>query len=85
MFCPVRREIVGFVTEVGAEVKAFKLGDRVGVGCMVGSCQTCDSCAEVGGSVLGTWGTGCTLSEVSGVHHCGTIVCISHSRVYVHS
>jgi len=36
-------EIVGEVTEVGSEVKAFKVGEIVGVGCMVNSCQTCDS------------------------------------------
>ncbi|HEA30606.1 MAG TPA: NAD(P)-dependent alcohol dehydrogenase [Leeuwenhoekiella sp.] len=37
-------EIVGEVTEVGQNVKNFKKGDLVGVGCMVDSCQTCDSC-----------------------------------------
>nr|ABK21490.1 unknown [Picea sitchensis] len=39
-------EIVGLVTEVGSEVKKFAVGDRVGVGCMVWSCQQCDSCSE---------------------------------------
>ncbi|GLU20240.1 hypothetical protein SLE2022_364500 [Rubroshorea leprosula] len=37
-------EIVGEVTEVGSKVTKFKVGDRVGVGCMVGSCRSCDSC-----------------------------------------
>ncbi|GAB4847200.1 hypothetical protein Ancab_026210 [Ancistrocladus abbreviatus] len=37
-------EIVGEVTEVGSKVTKFKVGDRVGVGCMVASCRTCDSC-----------------------------------------
>ncbi len=37
-------EIVGKVTETGAEVKRFKPGDTVGVGCMVDSCRTCASC-----------------------------------------
>ncbi len=37
-------EIVGKVTRVGAEVKKFRVGDRVGVGCMVDSCRTCHSC-----------------------------------------
>ncbi len=41
-----RHEIVGEVTEVGSEVKAFKVGEIVGVGCMVNSCQTCDSCTR---------------------------------------
>lgn len=39
-------EIVGEVTEVGENVNNFKKGDLVGVGCMVDSCQTCDSCKE---------------------------------------
>jgi len=39
-------EIVGHVTAVGGEVKGFKVGDTVGVGCLVGSCQHCASCAE---------------------------------------
>ncbi|KAH0996024.1 hypothetical protein GBA52_019888 [Prunus armeniaca] len=34
------------VTEVGSKVEKFKVGDKVGVGCMVGSCQSCDSCAN---------------------------------------
>lgn len=39
-------EIVGRVKAVGAQVKKFKVGDRVGVGCMVDSCRTCGSCKE---------------------------------------
>ncbi len=39
-------EIVGKVVRVGAEVKRFKAGDRVGVGCMVDSCRTCPSCQK---------------------------------------
>ncbi len=37
-------EIVGLVTEVGADVTTHRVGDRVGVGCMVGSCGECASC-----------------------------------------
>jgi uncharacterized zinc-type alcohol dehydrogenase-like protein len=37
-------EIVGRVTEVGQEVKRYKVGDLVAVGCMVDSCQRCDQC-----------------------------------------
>tara|TARA_R110002072_G_scaffold64203_2_gene159274 strand:+ start:121870 stop:122913 length:1044 start_codon:yes stop_codon:yes gene_type:complete len=37
-------EIVGRVIEVGTAVKEYKIGDNVGVGCMVDSCQTCDQC-----------------------------------------
>ncbi|KAB1211056.1 putative mannitol dehydrogenase [Morella rubra] len=39
-------EIVGVVTEVGSKVQNFKVGDKVGVGCMVGSCHSCDSCSN---------------------------------------
>uniref|UniRef100_A0A7N0T528 Enoyl reductase (ER) domain-containing protein n=2 Tax=Kalanchoe fedtschenkoi TaxID=63787 RepID=A0A7N0T528_KALFE len=39
-------EIVGIVTEVGSKVEKFRVGDRVGVGCLVGSCRTCPSCAN---------------------------------------
>jgi uncharacterized zinc-type alcohol dehydrogenase-like protein len=37
-------EIVGHVTAVGAKVEKYKVGDRVGVGCMVDSCRTCEQC-----------------------------------------
>ncbi|KAI3886752.1 hypothetical protein MKX03_029808 [Papaver bracteatum] len=39
-------EIVGIVSEVGHKVSKFKVGDRVGVGCLVGACQSCDSCSK---------------------------------------
>ena len=37
-------EIVGVVTEVGADVTRHQVGDRVGVGCMVNSCGECTNC-----------------------------------------
>src|SRR5579885_357312 len=37
-------EIVGRVSAVGKDVKDFKPGDLVGVGCLVDSCRHCDSC-----------------------------------------
>ncbi|KAG5529657.1 hypothetical protein RHGRI_030140 [Rhododendron griersonianum] len=39
-----RHEITGVVTEVGSKVQKYKVGDRVGVGCLVGACHTCDNC-----------------------------------------
>jgi uncharacterized zinc-type alcohol dehydrogenase-like protein len=39
-------EIVGRVTKVGNNVTKLKVGDLAGVGCLVGSCQTCDSCKK---------------------------------------
>jgi uncharacterized zinc-type alcohol dehydrogenase-like protein len=44
--CVPGHEIVGKVAAVGADVKKFKPGQLVGVGCMVDSCRTCDSCKE---------------------------------------
>jgi uncharacterized zinc-type alcohol dehydrogenase-like protein len=37
-------EIVGIATEVGSDVTHHKVGDRVGVGCMVNSCRECANC-----------------------------------------
>jgi uncharacterized zinc-type alcohol dehydrogenase-like protein len=37
-------EIVGVVGEVGSEVTRHRVGDRVGVGCMVNSCGQCANC-----------------------------------------
>jgi len=44
--CVPGHEIIGTVTAVGDAVSKFKPGDRVGVGCMVDSCQSCPSCDE---------------------------------------
>jgi uncharacterized zinc-type alcohol dehydrogenase-like protein len=44
--CVPGHEIVGRVVAVGGEVTRFAVGDTVGVGCLVGSCQNCGSCAE---------------------------------------
>ncbi|BBP75655.1 NAD(P)-dependent alcohol dehydrogenase [Pseudomonas gingeri NCPPB 3146 = LMG 5327] len=37
-------EIVGKVTAVGGDVTRYKVGDLVGVGCMVDSCRHCEAC-----------------------------------------
>jgi uncharacterized zinc-type alcohol dehydrogenase-like protein len=42
--CVPGHEIVGLVTAVGTGVTRFKVGQRVGVGCMVDSCGRCESC-----------------------------------------
>ncbi|KWE65384.1 hydroxyacid dehydrogenase [Burkholderia ubonensis] len=39
-------EIVGRVSAAGPQVSRFKVGELVGVGCLVDSCRTCPSCAE---------------------------------------
>ncbi len=37
-------EIIGRVTAIGSGVKKFKVGEMVGVGCLVDSCGTCPDC-----------------------------------------
>jgi alcohol dehydrogenase (NADP+) len=39
-------EIVGRVTQAGANVKGFKPGDLAGVGCFVDSCRVCRACRD---------------------------------------
>jgi uncharacterized zinc-type alcohol dehydrogenase-like protein len=40
----VGHEIAGVVSAVGSDVTKWKVGDRVGVGCMVNSCRECVNC-----------------------------------------
>lgn len=44
--CIPGHEIVGEVKSVGNKVSKFKVGDIVGVGCLVDSCHHCHSCEE---------------------------------------
>ena len=39
-------EIIGRVVGIGAEVTKFKVGEHVGIGCMVDSCQHCAACEQ---------------------------------------
>ena len=39
-------EIVGRVTAVGPDVAKYKVGDLVGVGCLVDSCRICANCGD---------------------------------------
>ena len=39
-------EIAGVVADVGEAVTKYKVGDRVGVGCMVDSCGECENCQK---------------------------------------
>ncbi|AWT45155.1 MULTISPECIES: NAD(P)-dependent alcohol dehydrogenase [Streptomyces] len=54
-------EIAGVVAEVGPGVTKYRVGDRVGVGCMVDSCRECDNCEAgleqycTGGGMIGTY------------------------------
>jgi len=63
-------EIVGIVTQVGPETKKFKVGDRVGVGCMVGSCRSCENCQagkEQNCSEV-RWTYNCLLQKPEDIH-----------------
>jgi len=42
--CMPGHEIVGRAVRVGPSVSRIKVGDIVGVGCMIDSCRTCDAC-----------------------------------------
>lgn len=52
-------EVVGKVTRVGSAVTRHKVGDIVGVGCLVDSCRTCGEChageEQFCGSRVGTY------------------------------
>lgn len=37
-------EIIGSISAVGKNVTGFSVGDSVGVGCLVDSCQSCEAC-----------------------------------------
>lgn len=39
-------EIAGRVIGVGSKVAKVRVGEMVGVGCMVNSCQTCSTCSS---------------------------------------
>lgn len=39
-------EIVGTISKIGSHVKNWKVGDKVGIGCFVDSCRTCEPCTE---------------------------------------
>lgn len=42
--CVPGHEIIGRVKSLGADVSRVKVGDIVGVGCMIDSCKSCSSC-----------------------------------------
>lgn len=44
--CVPGHEIVGKVVGIGSHVTKFKIGDTVGVGCMVDSCRECEYCKK---------------------------------------
>lgn len=73
-------EIAGVVTEVGAQVTKFAVGDRVGVGCFVDSCRECDQCRAgeeqycTGSGMVGTYGAVGRDGELTQGGYSGAIV-----------
>jgi uncharacterized zinc-type alcohol dehydrogenase-like protein len=65
----VGHEIVGEVVEVGSEVTKHRLGDRVGVGCLVNSCRECSNCR----AGLEQYCTGGNVGTYASVDRDGTI------------
>ncbi len=59
--CVPGHEVVGRVTAVGEGVDGFEVGDIVGVGCMVNSCQVCEPC-QAGEEQYCTGPRGATLT-----------------------
>ncbi|MEO3406790.1 NAD(P)-dependent alcohol dehydrogenase [Mucilaginibacter sp. CAU 1740] len=44
--CVPGHEVIGKITYAGEAVSKFKVGDIVGVGCMIDSCKSCSACHE---------------------------------------
>jgi uncharacterized zinc-type alcohol dehydrogenase-like protein len=44
--CMPGHEVVGRVKNVGSSVTRYKVGDMVGVGCMIDSCRSCEPCKD---------------------------------------
>lgn len=42
--CVPGHEVIGRVAQIGQDVSKFKVGEIVGVGCMIDSCRSCKSC-----------------------------------------
>lgn len=73
-------EILGRVSAVGSGVTKFKVGDLVGVGCIVDSCRQCDYCAE---SLEQYCDQGATMSYNSPEKFIGGMTYGGFSKTYV--
>nr|AFX98062.1 cinnamyl alcohol dehydrogenase [Cunninghamia lanceolata] len=74
-------EITGTVTDVGSNIEnLFKVGDRVGAGCMVGSCNapTCEPCKEGSESYCPN-----VILTYNSVYHDGTPTFGGYSNIIV--
>jgi len=64
--CVPGHELAGIVTEVGKNVRKVKIGDKVGVGCIVDSCMNCKQC-EAGDENYCTSSAGRMTSTYNGL------------------
>ncbi|KAG8373459.1 hypothetical protein BUALT_Bualt11G0026500 [Buddleja alternifolia] len=69
-------EIVGVVTEVGSKVEKYTIGDKVGVGCLVGSCRECEQCTSNEESYCPK-----QVLSINGRYYDGTITCGGFSNI----
>lgn len=72
-------EIAGTVTNVGTDVTRYRIGEVVGVGCMVNSCRECTSCRAgeeqyCAKGVVGTYGAVDVDGSVTQGGYAGQIV-----------
>ena len=70
--------MVGEVIEVGNKVQKLKVGDKVGVGYMVGSCNSCDTCVNDLENYCAKM-----IPTCSGKYHDGTTTCGGFSDIMV--
>ena len=78
--CVPGHEIVGKVVDTGRNVKRFKEGDLVAVGCMVDSCGHCESCKA---NMEQFCENGCTLTYNSEDKHTGGRTLGGYSKTIV--
>lgn len=65
-------ELIGVVTAAGSKVSNFKVGDYVGVGCMVDSCLECKYCKKDEEQYCASGNTG-TYGGVAKYGRCGEV------------
>jgi len=69
--CVPGHELAGVVSNVGANVTKYKVGDMVGVGCIVDCCMTCPGC-EAGEEHLCAKGMTMTYNDATKHGHLST-------------
>eukprot|EP01053_Blabericola_migrator_P005775 Blabericola_migrator_1__5774@NODE_2927_length_2202_cov_4025_815925_g597_i2_p1_GENE_NODE_2927_length_2202_cov_4025_815925_g597_i2NODE_2927_length_2202_cov_4025_815925_g597_i2_p1_ORF_typecomplete_len352_score54_97ADH_N/PF08240_12/1_5e31ADH_zinc_N/PF00107_26/2_4e19Glu_dehyd_C/PF16912_5/1_6e12AlaDh_PNT_C/PF01262_21/1_3e052Hacid_dh_C/PF02826_19/0_00098Shikimate_DH/PF01488_20/0_0063NAD_binding_2/PF03446_15/0_006ADH_zinc_N_2/PF13602_6/0_00973HCDH_N/PF02737_18/0_06GFO_IDH_MocA/PF01408_22/0_122Hacid_dh/P len=80
-------EFAGVVVKAGAKVTKHAVGDRVGIGCMVGSCRECKQCTrgceQYCKHQVGTYGARMPDGEITYGGYGKYVVCQEHFAVKV--